>query len=140
MAVIDAATAAERWAASAGTAQQRFTEGVQSTTKDPTALAVAQQNKMLANTTAAIQNGRWARGLQRAGKAGWQQATIAKAGNFSTGVSAAKDKYAQAMGPVLAVISQLQTQVNAMPNNNIEDAIQRSATMQRGLHAWKQSR
>ena len=68
--ITDAATAAARWVGAAGTAQQRFTEGVQSTTKDPTALAVNAQAKMRQNVVAAIDSGRWARGLQKAGKAG----------------------------------------------------------------------
>src|SRR6266576_6295919 len=137
MAIPDAATVGQRWQQGASAGTQRFVEGIQSTTKDPTALAVAAGGKYLANVQAAYTSGRWARGLQRAGKSGWQTATVAKAGNYSTGISAAQDKYAAAIGPVLQVEAQLQAQIAQMPNNSIEDAIARSAAMQRGLHNWK---
>src|SRR5438105_15717738 len=80
--ITDAATAAARWVGAAGTAQQRFTQGVESTTKDPTALAGNAQAKMRQNVVASIDSGRWARGLQSVGKAGWQAAAVAKAGNY----------------------------------------------------------
>ena len=140
MAVVDAGTAADRWAGSAAVAQPRFVEGVQSTTKDPTALAIAQSQKLQANFIQSVQSGRWARGLQRSGKAGWQAATVAKANNYSTGIAASKDKYAQAIGPVLQVMGQLQTQVQAMPKGNIQDSVARATAWMTGLHNWKLQR
>jgi hypothetical protein len=138
--IVDANTAADRWAQSAGVAQQRYTEGVQNTQKDPTALAVAAQGKMLQNVTAAVTSGRWARGLQRVGAGGWKAATVAKANNFSTGINASKDKFLAAIGPVLQAEAQLQQTIAQMPNNTIQDAIARSAAWQMGLHNWAQSR
>lgn len=138
--IVDAATAAARWQAGTSTGQQRFIEGVQSTSKDPTALAVAAQGKMLTNVTQAVSSGRWARGLQRAGKAGWQAATVAKASNWSTGIQASADKYAQAIGPVLQIEASLQQQVQQMPNNSLADSIQRMTFWATQLHQWAQSR
>src|SRR5206468_10149164 len=105
--IVDAATATQRWTQGAAQGQQRFVEGVQSTSKDPTALAIAQQQKLLANFTTAITSGRYARNLARVGKAGWQSATIAKASNYSTGINASASKYEQAIGPVLSQIATL---------------------------------
>ena len=138
--VVDAATAAQRYVAGASAGQQRFVEGVQNTSKDPTQLAVAAQQKMLTNVTAAITSGKYARNLSRVGKAGWQQATVAKAANYSVGIQAGASKYEQAIGPVLTQIASLQSQIASMPNNSIEDAIARSAAFQRGLHNWALSR
>src|SRR5207237_10650583 len=59
--VVDSATATQRWLAGASQGQQRFVEGVQSTTKDPTQLAQAAAPKLLANFTQAVTSGRWAR-------------------------------------------------------------------------------
>lgn len=138
--IVDAQTAAERWVGSAGMAQQRYTEGIQATNVDPTARAVAQQAKLVQNFTASVSNGRWARALQRVGAAGWKAAAVAKAGNFATGINASRQKYLDAIGPVLQVEAQLQQQIDSMPNVTIQDAINRSAAWQMGLHQWAQSR
>jgi hypothetical protein len=136
----DAATVAQRWVNSAGAAQTRYTEGVQSTNVDPTALAVAQQQKLLTNFQQAVTNGRWSRALQRVGKAGWQQSTVAKAANYGTGISASQQKYAEAIAPVLAVEAQLQSQIQSMPKATLQDSINRMAAWATGLHNWAQSR
>lgn len=136
----DAATVADRWAQSASQAQTRFTEGVQSTQVDPTALAIAQQAKLVTNFNQAVSNGRWQRALQRSGKQGWQAATVAKAQNYSTGVQASRSKYAEAIAPVLAIEAQLQSQIQSMPKATLQDSIARSVAWMTGLHQWAQSR
>lgn len=138
--VVDAATAAQRYVAGASAGQQRFVEGVQNTTKDPTALAIAAQQKMLTNVTTAITSGKYARNLSRVGKAGWQAATVAKAANYSVGIQAGAQKYEQAIGPVLSQIASLQSQVNSMPNASFQDSINRMIAFSTGLHNWAQSR
>lgn len=138
--IVDAATATDRWRSSASTAQARYTEGVQQTTKDPTQLAVNQQGKLVQNFNAAVQSGRWARGLQRVGKAGWQSSTLAKANNYATGINASADKYQAAIGPVLQAEAQLQSQIAAMPNTTIQDSIARMTAWATGLHQWAQNR
>lgn len=138
--VVDAATATQRYVQGASQGQQRFVEGVQNTSKDPTALAIAQQSKMLANVTAAITSGRYARGLSRVGKAGWQQATVAKAANYSVGIQAGASKYEAAIGPVLSQIATLQSQLASMPRATFQDSINRMVAFSTGLHNWAESR
>jgi hypothetical protein len=138
--VVDAATATQRWQQGASQGQQRFVEGVQATTKDPTALAIAAQNKMLQNVTAAITSGRYARGLSRVGKTGWQQATVAKAANYAVGINASASKYEAAIGPVLQQIGSLQQQIASMPSATLQDNINRMVAFATGLHNWAQSR
>ena len=138
--ITDAATAASRWVGAAGMAQTRYTEGVQSTTKDPTALAVNAQAKLTQNFNAAVSSGRWARALQAVGKAGWQAATVAKAQNYSTGINASEQKYLAAIGPVLQIEAQLQQQIAAMPNVTLQDSINRMAAWATGLHNWALTR
>src|SRR3954452_16493775 len=95
--MFDLNQAVTRWTQSAGTAQTRFTEGVQSTTVDPTQLAIAAQAKLLQGFNEAVQSGRWARNLAQVGAGGWKQATLAKANNYSTGIAAGAGKYQSAM-------------------------------------------
>jgi len=78
--------------------------------------------------------------LQRVGGAGWKAATIAKASNFGTGFSAGRQKYADAIGPVLAFEAQLQQQIDSMPSATIQDSINRMAAWANGLHQWAQTR
>lgn len=138
--IADANTAASRWVQSAGAAQQRYTEGVQATQKDPTQLAINAQAKMVTNFNQAISSGRFQRGLSAVGQAGWKAATVAKAANYSTGINASQDKYLAAIGPVLQIEAQLQQQISAMPNNTLQDSINRMAAWATGLHNWAQSR
>lgn len=138
--VVDAATATARYVAGAAQGQQRYVEGVLNTPKDPTQLAIAAQSKMLANVTAAITSGKYARGLSRVGKSGWQQAVQAKAANYSVGVQAGKDKYEQAIGPVLSQIASLQSQLAGMPRATFQDSINRMVAFSTGLHNWAESR
>ena len=140
MAIPSAATVADRWANSAGAAQQRYSDGVQATTKDPTQLAIAQQGKLLSNFGQAVSSGRWARNLAKTGKAGWQAAAVAKAGNYGTGIAASKTKFETAMGPVLAQEASLQSQISSMPSATIADSIARMAAWANGMHNWKLSR
>lgn len=138
--IVDAGTAASRWVQSAGSAQQRYTEGVQATQKDPTQLAINAQAKLVQNFNAAVSSGRYARGLQAVGQAGWKSATVAKASNYSTGIQASQDKYLAAIGPVLQFEAQLQQQISAMPSTTLQDSINRMAAWATGLHNWAQSR
>lgn len=136
----DVATATQRWVQSAGPAQTRFTEGVQATTKDPTALAAAQVNKLLANFQQAVSSGRWGRNLAKVGKAGWQAATIAKAANYGTGINASQAKYEQAMGVWMPLINAAAAQVHTMPKNTIADSAARATAFMTALHNAKLSR
>lgn len=138
--IVDASTAADRWAGSAGTAQQRYVEGIQNTQADPAARAIAAEAKLLSGFQQSVTSGRWRRRLSAVGKSGWQQAAIQKAPNFATGFNASKDKYMQAIGPVLAIESQLQAQIQSMPNASFQDSINRMTAWATGLHNWAQNR
>jgi hypothetical protein len=136
----DVATAVERWKAGASVGQQRYTEGIQSTTKDPVALAIAQQSKLVANFSQSVSSGRWARNLAKTGKVGWQAASLAKASNWGTGIAAGADKYQTAMGVWLPIINQAAAQVQSMPKATIGDSAARATAFMTALHTAKQSR
>lgn len=124
--MLDSATAAQRWQQAASTAQTRYTEGVQNTQKDPTALAAAQASKMLAGVQQSITSGRWQRRLAEVGRAGWQSATLAKANNYSTGIAASGTKYQQGYGAFAAYMQPYQNQIQSMPKNSLADSIARA--------------
>lgn len=138
MAIPSATVVADRWAAAAGQASQRYADGVAQTDKDPTQLAIQNQAALVNNFNTAVSNGTWARRLGAVGKTGWQQAVAAKgAANYGTGVNAAKGKFQQKIGPVLAFESQLQQQIDAMPNVTSADKTARMVAWKNGMEQAK---
>jgi hypothetical protein len=133
MAIPDAGTVAAKWSTRTQAAQQDYVSGVQNTDKDPTALAIAQGQRYIQRTTESFNNGKWANGLRRAGKAGWQSATIAKASSFASGVAASEAKVQSAFGPLLAYESTLQGRINSMPNVTLQDRIARMTAWVTGM-------
>lgn len=117
---------AQKWVQRAAAAGPAYVAGVQNTTKDPTALAAAQAQKMLNGVTSAVTSGYWQRRLADVGKSGWTAAVVAKQANYGVGVGAAETKYAAGiqnfwnyMGPTLS-------QIDAMPKATIADSIARA--------------
>lgn len=133
----DWARAGQRWVDSAGLGQQRYTEGIQASQVDVVARAISAQPKMLANVTQAITTGRWARGLQQVGTAGWKAAALAKASNYSTGITAGKAKYDTAMQTWGPVIDAAAASVHNMPNATFQDSINRMTAFSTALHNRK---
>lgn len=133
----DAQSYADKWITRTSAASQDYATGVAQTDKDPTALAIAAQARLLQNFQAAVQSGQWANALRATGKAGWQSAVAAKGvANFQNGVSAARDKVVAAAGPLLAFETNLQRQVQGMPNVTDADREARALAWMRGMRQY----
>lgn len=129
---------AAKWKTRTSAAQQDYLDGVANTDKDPTALAIAAGPRLLANFTARFQDGTWANGLRRAGKAGWQKAVQDKGGqNFTNGVNAAENKVADAFGPLLAFEQNLQNEIGSMANVTDNDRDQRMLRWAQRMRTYK---
>lgn len=140
MALPNAQQVAQRWQQRTSAAAQDYAAGVANTDKDPTALAIAAGPRYLQNVQAAFNSGKWANGLRRVGKAGWQEAVAAKgASNFSTGVNAAEAKVAQAFAPLLAFEQNLLNTVGSMPNVTDADRENRMLAWVRGMRTYSKS-
>lgn len=126
-----------KWSANAGGSQQAYVDGINNTTVDPTALAVANEQGYLSGVQAAVSSGYWRRRLQQVGKAGWQAAAVAKAGNFGTGIAAGRGKFESAMATWLPIIQQTGAAAKAMPGQTIDQRIARSAYVSRTLYNRK---
>lgn len=126
-----------KWASNAGSSQQAYVDGIESTTVDPTALAVANEQGYLQGVQQAVQSGLWRRRLQQVGKAGWQAAAVAKAGNFGTGIAAGRPKYERAMQTWLPAIQAAGVAAKAMPGATLDQRIARSAYVARTLYNRK---
>lgn len=135
----DLAQTVQRWRDSASQGQARYQEGVQATQVDVVGRAVAAQPKMLANVQQAITSGRWARRLQEVGTAGWKSKTLAKVGNYATGIAAGADEYQRAMQTWLPIIQSASASVQSMPNASFQDSLNRMNAFATALHNAKLS-
>jgi hypothetical protein len=134
---VDLATVVQRYSAGAGGAQQRYVEGIQNTTKDPVAAAVNAAQSMLSNFQQSVSSGRWQRAIQAVGKAGWQQASEAKAANYGVGVQAGLSKYEQAMTTWLPIINQAASAVQQMPSGTLSLNLARANAFATALYNRK---
>jgi hypothetical protein len=140
MAIKTAQEVTQKWTTRTSAAAPDYAKGVAETDKDPTALAIAAGPRYLANVQTAFQSGKWANGLRRAGKAGWQAAVASKGQqNFANGVNAAEAKVLDAFTKLLAFEQNLQNQVNGMPNVTDNDREQRMLTWVRGMRTYSKA-
>ena len=126
-----------KWTANAGGAQQAFTDGVQGTTVDVVGRAIANQAGMLAGVTQAVNSGFWASQLSKVGTTGWKSATVAKAGNYGTGIAAGAGKFQSSMQTWLPRIQQAGAAAKAMPGATLDQRLARSAYVARTLYNAK---
>jgi hypothetical protein len=133
----DLAQVVNKYKTNAGAAQGAYTDGINNTTVDPTALAIANQAGMLAGVTQAVTSGFWANRLRAVGKAGWQAAAIAKAGNYGTGITAGAPKYEAAMTQWLPVIQSTAAAAKAMPGQTVDQRLARATYLGKTLYNRK---
>lgn len=131
---------AAKWKQRSSAAATDYARGVAQTDKDPTALAIQAGPRYLQNVQKAFNEGRWANGLRRVGKTGWQAAVAAKGEtNYSTGVNAAEQKVAEAFGPLLAFEQNLQNNVHGMPNVTDADRDNRMLAWSKGMRQYRKT-
>lgn len=129
---------AAKWAARASSAGPDYQRGVEQTDKDPTALAIQNQGRLLANFTRSVQDGTWAARLRAVGKTGWVEAVRTKGvTNYTNGVSNAEAKVAAAFAPLLAFEGNLQRQIQSMPSDTDAAREARMLAWTRGMRAYR---
>jgi len=128
---------ASKWVARSSAAATDYGQGVATTDKDPTQLAIAAKSRLLLRVTEAINSGKWEQRLAKIGKSGWQAAVASKGvANYGTGVAAAEQKVATAFGPLLAFEAGLQATVQSMPNLTDTDRNNRMLAWANGMRQY----
>lgn len=126
------ADAVARWRQGVQAAGARYTQGIQNTA-DWAGAATAPQAVQARNAglQAAMANGSIDRGIQNLGTAGWKSVTVAKAGNWQTGVnSPLAQQHAQAgYQRLFGYLQNAQTAVANLPRGGFAENMQR-------LQAW----
>ena len=125
------------YVASAPVAQQNYVSGINASTKPIVQAAVAAQGAMVANFNQAVTSGLWANRLQAVGDAGIKAAAVAKATNYSTGITAGQGKYQARMQTWLPIIDNAAATVDAMPSGTLAASINRVTQFMTILHNAK---
>ena len=104
MAIPDVGAVLAKWKSNTGASAQRWATNSEATQADPTALAITAIPYMREQFNLAVDDGRVANGLRRAGKQGWLagiQSAVAS-GKFAAGVNGADAKFTAGFGQLLA--------------------------------------
>ena len=131
---------AEKWSRRLSAAATDIQRGIQRVDTSPTEAAASKKDKMLANVTASIQNGKWEAGLRRVTLNDWKKAAVEKGiPRISQGVAGASGKVADFASQLLPYQDSLKSQISSMPDLTIEDNINRMNTFIRGMAKFKRS-
>jgi ElaB/YqjD/DUF883 family membrane-anchored ribosome-binding protein len=108
--------------------------GIDRVTEAPGQAAVQKKEKMRANINAALDDGTWERRTAAVTLQEWKTAAKEKGvGRIAAGIDAVSTKQVQMATRLLAAVDSAADQVRAMPNNNLEDSIQRMVAFTRGM-------
>lgn len=131
---------AEKWQRRLQSAAPDITNGINRVDSSPTEKAAGKKDKMLANVTAAVQNGKWEAGLRRVTLADWKKAAVEKGvPRIAQGAAGAAPKVTNFASQLLPFQDTLQAQVKGMPDLTLEDSINRMSTWVRGMAKFTRS-
>ena len=111
-------------------------QGINNVTESPMEAAAAKQDKMLAGITAAVQNGRWAKGLRSVSLTDWKANTAAKVqSRLAGGVDAAMDKRRKFDTWLVPAVNAALGKIKGMPDMTLEDSVGRVRTYMTAMAA-----
>jgi len=112
--------------------------GIERVTEAPTLKAAAKQEKMKAHLNAALDNGKWAKGLKRVDLAEWKtKMTELGVNRVSAGLDANKGKVAAFASQLLPHIEAGQKAIEKMPDVTLEDSINRMTSFIRHMSKFE---
>lgn len=131
-----ASQAAEKWSRVTPERTADYEQGVKNPRTDWQQATAAAESRFKEGVIKAANDGRFGKGVARAGSAKWQRGAIEKGvSRFGPGVLASASNYAQAIAPVLDVISRT-TLPPRYPRGDSRN-IQRVAALASALHKLK---
>ena len=111
--------------------------GIDRVTTAPTQLAAAKQDKMKVNLNAAIDSGRWKKGLQAVSLEDWKtQARDVGVNRIAAGIDAAHAKQVGFYGKLLPAVDAAKAKIASMPDTSLEDNINRMTTYIREMNKF----
>jgi hypothetical protein len=116
-------------------------KGIDKVTVNPCEQAAAKADKMLANLTASVQDGRWAGGLRRVSLEQWKdKAKNIGVGRIASGIVGAKEKVIAFAEQLLPHIDAQVAKIKGMSDITLEDNINRMTTFIRGMASFKRTK
>ena len=109
--------------------------GIDRVTQAPGAKAAAKRDKYLAGVQNNVDN--WARNTAAVPLGEWQDAAKKGVSRIAEGAANKAEKYANKIAPVLNHMDSVLSRVDNMPDNTLEQRIQKSAEFQRGMAQFK---
>lgn len=132
---VDAQTAAGYWAQGMASAGPKISAGIDRVTTAPGQKAAAKKDKYVAGVTAS--QDLWARRVAAVDLGTWQTRAKAGVSRIAEGAQQKQDKYASNVQGVFAHMDSVLSRVDSMPDNTLEQRIQKSAEFQRGMAQYK---
>jgi hypothetical protein len=112
-----------------------ITKGIDAVTESPMEKAISQKDKMLTNLTAAVNDGRWEKGLKSVTLSDWKANTKAKvSSSLSTGVDAAMPKRQKFDTWLVQTLNGVLPTVAAMPKMTMSDSLARVSAVMNHMH------
>lgn len=141
MAKLSATEFQEKHARRLSAATEDVRKGIDKVTVNPCELAAQKKDKMLANLTAAVSEGRWESGLRRVSLEAWKdKAKNVGVGRIASGITAAKDKVIAFAEQLLPHIDNGIAAIKKMPDLSLEDNINRMTTFIRHMAGFKRTK
>jgi hypothetical protein len=141
MAKLTAAEFQDKHARRLKAAVEDVKKGIDRVTENPCEKAAAKQDKMLANLTAAVNDGKWSAGLKRVDLATWKkQARDVGANRIAAGIDAAKDKVVSFAEELLPHIDRAKAAISGMPDITLDDNINRMTSFIRRMAEFKRTK
>ena len=131
------ADAVSRWRAGVGSAGNRYQTGIQNSGDwAGAATAPAASQARASNWNAAQSSGHIDRRIQSLGTQGWRNATIAKAGNWQTGVNSpmAQQNAQAGFTRLFGYLQQAQSAIAGTPRGGFNENIQRMVAHATAIH------
>ncbi len=134
----DPNSVARKWAQNLSASTESIREGVMGVTESPTAKAADAADRMVAGVQAAVQSGKYQRGLRAVSLEQWKQDMLDKGlSRIAGGAQNAQPKMAAFLTEFLPHVEQVQAKVNSMPKGSLEANINRMIANARGLAQFK---
>ncbi|MCP3678969.1 MAG: hypothetical protein GY782_01195 [Gammaproteobacteria bacterium] len=141
MARLTAAEFREKHARRLTASVEDIRRGIDRVTVNPCELAAKKKDKMLANLTASVNDGRWEKGLLRVTLEQWKGKTRdVGVGRIAAGIQAAAAKVEAFAEELLPHIDAGKAKLASMPDITLEDNIARMSTFVRHMAGMKRTK
>lgn len=135
---IPADEAASNWQQGMAASTDKINRGIDRVQGAPGQKAAAKRDKYVAGVNDSVD--KWARNVASVSEAEWKEAAKAGSSRVAEGARLKQGKYADRVAPVFAHMDSVLSRVDSMPDNSLEQRIQKSAEFQRGMAQYRTRR